>query len=152
MIELFLLLSEILLSSSYIYKWIKFGYFHYIPVPNKLIAAIINLFIIIDHYLTNSIHVRKMDKLITGLHFMFVFSWFAICHSFIPIYEYHSTAYTGNKTAITIGGTYSYTGFGTSFGDCLIATMFALQHINDDSRLLEQYHLNVIYGNTKVNL
>ena len=93
-----------------------------------------------------------MDKLSIGLCFVLIFSRFMKCYSFIPVREYHSTTYTGNKTAITIGGTYSYSGVGTSFGDCLIATMFALQHINNDSRLLDQYHLNLAYGNTQVNV
>ncbi|RDD36398.1 Gamma-aminobutyric acid type B receptor subunit 2, partial [Trichoplax sp. H2] len=57
----------------------------------------------------------------------------------------------GAKTAITIGGTYSLDGDGTFFGDCLIATMFALQHINNDSKILDNYHLNLTWGNTKCN-
>lgn len=51
---------------------------------------------------------------------------------------------------ITIGGAFSLSGNGTTWGDCLMATLLALDHINNNSNLLPGYHLNMEWGDTRV--
>ena len=53
---------------------------------------------------------------------------------------------------ITLAGLFSLTGAGTSWGDCLIAAKFAINHINNDPRILDGYRLNLSHGNAEVNV
>ncbi|EDV28649.1 uncharacterized protein TRIADDRAFT_51773 [Trichoplax adhaerens] len=53
--------------------------------------------------------------------------------------------------SIYIGGSFSLDGDGTSVGDCLIATHFALEHINNNSNILQGYNLKLISGNARCN-
>ena len=53
--------------------------------------------------------------------------------------------------SIYIGGSYSLDGDGTSVGDCLIASHFALEHINNDSSILQGYKLKLAWGNAGVS-
>lgn len=53
---------------------------------------------------------------------------------------------------ITIGGLFSLNGTNAAWGDCLIAAKFAINHINNDSRILHGYRLNLSWGNAQVLL
>lgn len=53
--------------------------------------------------------------------------------------------------SIYIGGSYSLDVDGVELGDCLIASHFALEHVNNDSRMLTGYHLKLAWGNARVS-
>lgn len=62
-----------------------------------------------------------------------------------------SSTFSGQEIKnITIGGAFSLSGNDTTWGDCLMATLLAIDHINNDSSLLPGYRLNMEWGDTKV--
>ncbi|RDD38504.1 Gamma-aminobutyric acid type B receptor subunit 2 [Trichoplax sp. H2] len=70
----------------------------------------------------------------------------------IALFENAIASNEGNATKnITIGSLFSINGTNAAWGDCLIGAKFALNHINNDSRILKDYRLHLSWGNTQCN-